>query len=259
MDIVGPEPPALHCPRPEILDHDVDALREPQRDSLCPGLAQVERHRALVTCEDRPPQRVIVVPQSPPVAHRVALRRRLDFHDLGTEVAEQGSDVGAGQQLAELEHPDALQGTIAQRFARSHLLLHLSLRSCRRSRLVRIPQYTASRGSGENPTEPPFAGHRSAPDARRLREGRVPAQLRPCAPVDRIVDELAPTRIEATPLDSELSNVSTIRWAASTARHSARRRPARSRVPGRGAERRGPGSRMHANAGCRSVTDHARR
>ena len=36
------------------------------------AVAQVQRHRALVARQDRPPQRVVVVAQAAPVAHRVA-------------------------------------------------------------------------------------------------------------------------------------------------------------------------------------------
>ncbi len=49
--------------------------------------------------------------QAAPVAHRVAGRRRLDLDDLGAEVAEQRADVGAGEQLAELDHAQAGERT----------------------------------------------------------------------------------------------------------------------------------------------------
>ena len=91
-----------------------------QRD-LLPALgAQVERHGRLVAGQHGPPQRVVVVAQAAPVAHRVAGRRRLDLDDLGPEVAQQGPDVGAGQQLAELQDPDALEGPVGQVSRRRH-------------------------------------------------------------------------------------------------------------------------------------------
>ena len=80
--------------------------------------AQVERDRALVASEDRPPQRVAVVAQAAPVAHRVAVRRRLHLDHVGAEVAQQRADVGAGEQLAELDHPQALQRAVGERLRR---------------------------------------------------------------------------------------------------------------------------------------------
>jgi hypothetical protein len=118
VDVLGAEAPPLHRPRAEVLDHDVGALAQPQRDPLAGLLAEVERHRALVAREDRPPQRVVVVAQAAPVAHRVAARRRLDLDHVGPEVAEQRADVRAGEQLAELDHAQALQRAVAQRAVR---------------------------------------------------------------------------------------------------------------------------------------------
>ncbi len=117
VDVVGAEAPLLHRPGPEVLEHDVGALAEAHRDALALGLAQVQRHRALVAGEDRPPQRVVVVAQAAPVAHRVAARRRLDLHDVRAEVAQQRADVRARQQLPELDHAQPLQRAVGERRA----------------------------------------------------------------------------------------------------------------------------------------------
>ena len=80
------------------------------RSKLCPsGDAQVAGDRLLVAGHDRPPQRLAVRLLPAPFAHRVAAARVLDLDDLGAEVAEQLPAERAGQQLAELDHPQVVQ------------------------------------------------------------------------------------------------------------------------------------------------------
>ena len=47
-ELVPAEPPALQRPRPEVLEHDVGAFREPEEDSLPFGPGEIERDEALV-------------------------------------------------------------------------------------------------------------------------------------------------------------------------------------------------------------------
>ncbi len=107
VHLLGAEVPALHRARAEVLDDHVGARAQLGRDLLAARLAQVERDGALVAREHRPPERVVVVAQAPPLAHRVAARRRLDLDDVGAEVAEQRADERAGQELAELDRAQA--------------------------------------------------------------------------------------------------------------------------------------------------------
>ncbi len=117
VHVVGPQAPALHRARAEVLQHDVGGGGELGGDPLPRGLAQVERDGALVAGQDRPPQAVVVVAQAPPVAHRVAVARRLDLDHVGAEVAQQRARVGAGEQLAELDRPQAVQRRVSHRWS----------------------------------------------------------------------------------------------------------------------------------------------
>ena len=107
VDVLGAEAPLLHRAGAEVLEHDVGARGQLGGDPLALGLAQVERDAALVAGEDRPPQAVVVVAQAAPVAHRVADARRLDLDHVGAEVAEQRAGERAGEQLPELDRPQA--------------------------------------------------------------------------------------------------------------------------------------------------------
>jgi hypothetical protein len=113
VDVVGPEAPLLHRAGAEVLQHDVGGCREVGGDLLGASLAQVERHAALVAGQDRPPQAVVVVAQAAPVAHRVAVAGRLDLDHVGAEVAQQRARVGAGEELAELDRPEACERRVS--------------------------------------------------------------------------------------------------------------------------------------------------
>ena len=115
VHVLGAEPPALHRAGPEVLEHHVCGRHEPLRDLLAALLAQVERHRRLVAGEDRPPQRVVVVAQAAPVAHRVARAGRLDLHHVGPEVAEQRPHVGTREELPELQDAQAAERPVLKR------------------------------------------------------------------------------------------------------------------------------------------------
>jgi hypothetical protein len=81
------------------------------RDLLPLLLPQVQCDRALVARLHLPPDRRAVLDQ-PPVAQRIARARRLDLDHVGAEVAERLAGKGAGDQLAHLDDPQALQGLL---------------------------------------------------------------------------------------------------------------------------------------------------
>ena len=73
------------------------------------GSRRLSATRALVAGQDRPPQAVVVVSQPAPVAHRVAVARRLDLDHVGAEVAQQRAGERAGEQLPELDRAQSVQ------------------------------------------------------------------------------------------------------------------------------------------------------
>src|SRR3954470_13428587 len=102
--------PALERARPEILDHDMRVAREAPHDLLAFELAQVARHRLLVARLHVPPERR-AVPHPPPLAQRVAFARRLDLDHLRAEVAERLRAERPGDERAELDDPNAGEGS----------------------------------------------------------------------------------------------------------------------------------------------------
>ena len=105
---VPAEPPALQGAGLEVLDQHVGLGRERAHRLLALGRAQVERHRALVARLHLPPHRGAVA-QQPPGAQRIAALDRLDLDDVGAEVGERLAGERPGDQLAELEHLQAVQ------------------------------------------------------------------------------------------------------------------------------------------------------
>src|SRR5690606_1415504 len=92
----------------KVLDQDVGLGHQLADNGLAFGGLEVQRHRALVARLHVPPQRGAVL-ELAPLAQRVADLRRLDLDHLGAEFAEQLAGEGAGDQLAHLDHLEALQ------------------------------------------------------------------------------------------------------------------------------------------------------
>jgi hypothetical protein len=102
------EAPAVEHPGPEVLEHDVAPRGQASEQGPTFLLLEVERHRPLVAGDGRPPEAVAVAGDAP-VAHRVADAGRLDLHHVGAVVAEQLPREGTGDEVAELQHPDAVE------------------------------------------------------------------------------------------------------------------------------------------------------
>ena len=100
--------PAFERAGAEVLDQHVGLLDQLACDVLALGAAQVERDRALVARLHLPPDGGAVLDQAP-VAQRVAGAGRLDLDDVGAEFAERLAGERAGDQLAHLDHAQALQ------------------------------------------------------------------------------------------------------------------------------------------------------
>ena len=116
--VVG-EAPLVEAPRPEVLDDEVAVGGEPRDHRPGPLVAEIERDRALVPGDGRPPQAVPVEGDAP-APHRVALARRLDLQDVGPVVAEELPRERAGDEAAQLQHPHAAERAVAGR-GRAHL------------------------------------------------------------------------------------------------------------------------------------------
>jgi hypothetical protein len=72
---------------------------------------------------------MVVVPEPPPLSHRVALAGNLDLDHIGAKVAEQRADVRTRQELAELQYPQAGQRRFATGVGiRLRLTRHVRLR-----------------------------------------------------------------------------------------------------------------------------------
>jgi hypothetical protein len=101
----------------EVLEHDVAVPRDPPHQDPAAFVTQIDRHRALVARDRGPPEALdatIVLGHAYAVApHDVAGRRRLDFHDVGAEIAEQLARERAGDERPELEHAQAGQLGVA--------------------------------------------------------------------------------------------------------------------------------------------------
>ena len=104
------ETPARDEAGAEVLDHDVAVRGEARHDLAAAWLAQVDRDRALVARDRRPPQ-AAAIDAGAPAAHGVALAGRLDLHDLGPEVAEQLPGEGTRDEVAEFEDTHAPERT----------------------------------------------------------------------------------------------------------------------------------------------------
>ena len=106
-----PDTPALHHPWPEVLDDHIRGLGQAPQDLLSAGLAEVQRHRPLVAGDDLPPQAVpvlVVAVGAGGVAAGV-----LDLDHVGAVVAQQHGGDRGGVHRAQVQHPDAGQGTCA--------------------------------------------------------------------------------------------------------------------------------------------------
>ena len=108
----------------EVLDQHVGLGGQPAHQGLALGLAQVGADRALVARRHLPPDRGALA-QQPPLAQRIAAFGRFDLDDVGAEVGQRLGGEGAGDQLAELDHLEALQG----------LRIHVDLKSLRWGKL----------------------------------------------------------------------------------------------------------------------------
>jgi hypothetical protein len=101
------EVPALQRAWPEVLDQDVGAGDEIAGHRLPLRAPQVEAEGLLVARDHFPPDRGL----SPaPGAHGIAGAGLFELDHLRAHVAEQLAAERAGDQLARLHHPQALQG-----------------------------------------------------------------------------------------------------------------------------------------------------
>ena len=139
--------PFLHRAGAKVFEGNVGLGHQLECEFLAFRYAQVERDNLFIACQARPPERVLVDALAAPFAHRVALRRRLDFDDLGAKIAKQGCAIGSGQELAELDRADALEGASVGGFRFVHA-------SPLRDSLVLLVHGDASRSRRVRPTQP---------------------------------------------------------------------------------------------------------
>ncbi len=110
--VVGPRPQPSSAPGRKFSISTSASATSWRTMSCASGCLQVQRHRALVARLHLPPDRGAVLEQ-PPVAQRVAPRaagRRLDLDHVGAEVGQRLGGERAGDQLAQFQHLEAVQG-----------------------------------------------------------------------------------------------------------------------------------------------------
>ena len=107
---LGGQAPALQRAGTEVLDQHVGLGDHAPDEVLAARGAQVGGDRQLVAGDHRPPQRLAVGLLPAPLAHRVAVDRVLDLDDLRPEVAEELAAERAGQELAQLDDAQVVEG-----------------------------------------------------------------------------------------------------------------------------------------------------
>ena len=106
--------PLLERAGTEALDQDMRRRNETTHE-LCPAwVREEERDRSLVAPEERPPQRLLVLAPAP-AAQAVAFGV-LDLDHVGTEVAHQGADQGAGVDGGSVDHADTAKRPLPAQF-----------------------------------------------------------------------------------------------------------------------------------------------
>ncbi len=107
QDVVA-DAPALEGSGPETLDDDVGGGDEVEEDLPSGFGSQVEIDATLVAGVHGPE---VLVPTLglPPISQWVRTIRSLDLDDVGPHVSEQPSAVGAGDQGAQFEYPQAVE------------------------------------------------------------------------------------------------------------------------------------------------------
>src|SRR5262249_9417237 len=149
------------------LEHDVAVPRDAGDERAAARVTKVDRDRALVPRERGPPE-AAPVDALAPGAHRIARSRRLDLHDVGTEVAEQLPRERARDEAPELEDAQARERSGRGHFVGGRHRGKIPTRPRRRPMAEsRAPRTTI--GRYDNPysvavwSRPPPAGTRCEP------------------------------------------------------------------------------------------------
>ena len=103
---LGARAELFHCAGTEILDHDIGARGEPERQRDALRLSQIDAQRALVAVEGREEaERHAGQP-----ARVVAVGRGFDLDDVGAEIGQRHAAARAHHHMAEFEHAHARGG-----------------------------------------------------------------------------------------------------------------------------------------------------
>jgi hypothetical protein len=104
---VPPEPPPLQRAGAEVLDEHVGVGEELAGHLRPGGVGQLERHRALVAADERPPERDAVL--RPAQRTQVVAGGLLDLDHVGAVVAEHRADDGTGEERRGVDHAQAVE------------------------------------------------------------------------------------------------------------------------------------------------------
>ena len=101
------EPGARHHRRPVILDENIDALDELQKQRPSLGLLVVERDALLVAIDVA--EIGVALAAVAPGAHRVALARPFELQHLSPHIGEDHRAERPGHVFGQIEHPEPVQ------------------------------------------------------------------------------------------------------------------------------------------------------
>src|SRR5205823_6964918 len=93
--------------RQEVLDHDIGAARQVERQARPLRVLQLDRDPALAPVDGGEGRAHAVA--APPGPEVVAAPRALELDHVGTEVSHEGGAVGAGDHPGEVENADAAE------------------------------------------------------------------------------------------------------------------------------------------------------
>ena len=104
----------VHRPRAEILGDDVRFVREPLHEILAFGRLQVDADPALAAVRTEEERRDPFVVR-PEAALLLVVLRVLDLHDLRAQVGQLHRPERSGKRPREVEHTNAIKGTVHHR------------------------------------------------------------------------------------------------------------------------------------------------